>query len=127
MLLDAVVPLCCARDHITPYHQDVIKGSCNCGAVEYDVQGAGVAHVLYCYCKDCQEAHGSICTEVCARATLCWHCIAAARVHDPRARTDVSARHPHVTPAPDAHTQSERLHSRSQAPGRCPAAADGHA
>lgn len=42
----------------------MIKGGCNCGATEWEAQGEGLVDTFYCYCKDCQQAHGSICTEV---------------------------------------------------------------
>ena len=45
-----------------PTKTPTVKGSCNCGAVSYVLDTDKLVLNAYCYCKDCQEAHGSICT-----------------------------------------------------------------
>lgn len=43
-----------------PTATELAKGGCNCGAVSYVVKTEKIVFNIYCYCKDCQEAHGSI-------------------------------------------------------------------
>ena len=45
-----------------PTKTPTVKGSCNCGAVSYVLDTNKLVLNAYCYCKDCQQAHGSICT-----------------------------------------------------------------
>merc|ERR1712224_169391 len=42
---------------------NVLIGSCNCGAVTYEVQ-TPVLFTANCWCKDCAQAHGSPVTSV---------------------------------------------------------------
>lgn len=43
----------------------MVSGSCNCGAVKYQVQVKGDSlPILFCHCLDCREAHGSPYTAV---------------------------------------------------------------
>ena len=43
--------------------QTIVKGSCNCGAVQYKITGKHLMAVN-CHCQDCREAHGSPYTHV---------------------------------------------------------------
>ena len=43
-----------------PTATELVKGLCNCGAVSCVVKTEKVVFNIYCYCKDRQEAHGSI-------------------------------------------------------------------
>lgn len=36
----------------------MIKGSCLCGSVKYEIDG-GVSKIIHCHCETCRKAHGS--------------------------------------------------------------------
>jgi len=57
-----------------PVATDVVKGSCVCGKITWKAKKEGVMAVLFCYCKDCQEAHGANCIEaaLCGYAAVEW-------------------------------------------------------
>ena len=52
----------------------MLRGSCLCQGVAFEIDGTVFNHLLYCHCSMCGKAHGSAFRGALARCKALWSC-----------------------------------------------------